>query len=123
MARKSQWEKAKDLYKAELIQRRDEMLKEFDFDVTEWDAMDRKHKLWFIAGIESIDYFDNHNVYDIALKMSNAGTITLFRSWDIAERLLTPAMFKRWKEGKYHYNEIEVQARCLAQAMMEIVNG
>ena len=124
MAKKSQWEKAKDLYKAEMIQRRDDMLAEYGKTLSEWETMDRLEKYYWIAGMHSAEYFKKMewNVYDIAFQMSNAGDITLFRSRDIAERLLTPAMFERWKEGKYHYDEIATQARCLSQALIEIVN-
>lgn len=125
MARQSQWEKAKALYKAELIQRRDEMLAEYGKTLSEWEAMDRMEQYYWIAGMHSVEYFRKRkwDVYDIAFQMSNAGTITLFKSWDIAKRLLTPAMFERWKEDKYHYDEIATQARCIAETMMEIVNG
>ena len=80
MARKSQWEKAKDLYKAEMIQRRDEMLAEYGKTLSEWEAMDRLEKYYWIAGMHSTEYFEKMkwNVYDIAFQMSNAGDITLF---------------------------------------------
>lgn len=62
MARTSQWEKAKDLYKAEMIQRRDDMLVEYGKTLSEWEAMDRLEKYYWIAGMHSAEYFKKNGM-------------------------------------------------------------
>lgn len=128
MARKSQWEKAKELYKEELKVWRAEYLKSYELTFEEYLKMSFKKQLEALFGFNAWADFEEEKkrsfyadpfiVY--GLKFSY-GANSLIYNGDIAIRILTPSNFKKWNAGKLEIDLLEVQGRCIAQAAKEIM--